>query len=161
VSVVLTPSTRAQRDRLLRLGALFVLAALPVAALLVAIVNWPVAIAYVVVQTSVLLFGVRQQRTSTLRLDDLGVQYEAGTFVLRASWDDLQKVGEVTLPNGTTEALVLERSGLRWTHTPQVRAQVSQRGWDRIIPLEEFEPDWRNGRIGDALRTHRPDLLGR
>lgn len=156
---MLTPSTRAQRDRLLRLGGLFLLAALPVAAVLVAVVSWPVAIAYTVVQTGVLLFGVRQQRTSTLRLDDTGVQYEAATFVLRAAWADIAKVGRVTLPSGETDALVLERSGLRWTHTPQVRAQVTQRGWDRVVPLEEFEADWRHGRIGETLRAHRPDLL--
>ena len=39
MSLVLTPSTRSQRDRLLRLGGLFLLAALPVAAVLVAIIR--------------------------------------------------------------------------------------------------------------------------
>jgi hypothetical protein len=159
VSVVLTPSARSQRDRLARLGLLFLLAALPVAAVLVALVNWPVAVAYTVVQTTGLLFGVRQQRTSSLKLDDAGVQYEAGTFVLRAAWDDIERVGQATLPTGTHPALVLKESGLRWTHTPQVRLQVTQRGWDRIIPLDDFETDWRRGRIGTALRQHRPDLL--
>ena len=48
------------------MGGLFLLAALPVAAVLVALVNWPVAIAYTVVQTGFLLFGVRQQRSSVL-----------------------------------------------------------------------------------------------
>ncbi len=157
--MVLTPSTRSQRERLTRLGVLFLLAALPVAVVLVVLVNLWVAVAYVVVQTSVLMFGVRQQRTSVLRLDEAGVQYEAGTFVLRASWDDITKVGEAALPSGKTQALVLRSSGLRWTHTPQVRAQVTQRGWDRIIPLDDFEKDWRTGKVGAHLRTHRPDLL--
>lgn len=159
MSLVLTPSTRSQRDRLLRLGLLFLLAALPVAAVLVAIVNWWVAIAYTVGQTGLLLFGVRQQRTSVLRVDDAGIQYEAGTFVLRAAWADIDKVGEATLPSGPTTALVLARSGLRWTHTPQVRQQVTARGWDRIVPIDEFEPTWPDGRLGDAVRRHRPDLL--
>ena len=159
VSVVLTPTTRSQRDRLTRMGLLFFLAALPVAAVLVLIVNWPVATGYVVVQTGGLLFAVRQQHTAALKLDTRGVQFEPGNFVLRAEWADIHEVAEVTLPSGPTQALILEKSALRWTHTPQVRAQVIQRGWDRIIPLDEFESDWRRGKVGDALREHRPDLL--
>lgn len=156
---MLTPTTRSQRSRLLRMGLLFFLAALPVGLVLVLLVNWPVAIGYVVVQTAGLLFGVRQQHTAVLKLDATGVQFEPGSFVLRADWADIDKVAEVTLPSGTTQALVLKRSGLRWTHTPQIRAQVTRRGWDRVIPLDEFERDWRTGKVGDALREHRPDLL--
>ena len=159
VSLVLTPSTRSQRVRLQRLGLLFLLAALPVAAVLVILVNWWVASLYTVVQTGVLLFGVRQQRSSVLRVDEAGIQYEAGTFVLRTTWADIAKVGEATLPSGATQALVLSRSGLRWTHTPQIRQQVTQRGWDRIIPIDEFEPSWPNGPLAAAIRAHRPDLL--
>jgi hypothetical protein len=159
VSVVLTPTTRSQRDRLLRMGLLFFLAALPVGLVLVLLVNWPIAIGYVVVQTAGLLFGVRQQHTAALKLDAKGVQFEPGNFVLRAEWSDIDRVEEVTLPSGPTQALVLKRSGLRWTHTPQVRAEVTRRGWDVLIPLDEFESDWRNGRVGEALREHRPDLL--
>lgn len=157
---MLTPSTRSQRSRLLRLGGLFLLAALPVAGVLAAIVNWWAAVGYTVVQTAVLLFGVRQQRTSVLRVDDAGIQYEAAAFVLRAAWADVEKVAEASLPSGPTTALVLARSGLRWTHTPQVRQQVTTRGWDRIIPIDEFEPTWPDGPLGDAVRRHRPDLLG-
>lgn len=158
---MLTPSTRSQRARLQRLGLLFLLAALPVAAVLVVLVNWWIAVLYTVVQTGFLLFGVRQQRTSVLRVDDAGLQYEAGTFVLRAAWGDISQVAEATLPTGTTQALVLARSGLRWTHTPQVRQQVTTRGWDRIIPIDEFEPGWPNGPLAKAVAQHRPDLLGR
>lgn len=157
---MLTPSTRSQRDRLQRLGLLFLLAALPVAAVLLVIINWWVALLYVVGQTSLLLFGVRQQRTSVLRVDDAGIQYEAGTFVLRTTWAEVEKVSEATLPSGPTTAFVLRRSGVRWTHTPQVRQQVTQRGWDRIIPIDEFEPGWPHGPLADAVRAHRPDLLG-
>lgn len=156
---MLTPSTRSQRARLQRLGLLFLLAALPVAAVLVIIINWWIAVLYTVVQTGVLLFGVRQQRTSVLRVDDAGIQYEAGTFVLRAAWADVDKVAEATLPSGPTTALVLTRSALRWTHTAQIRSQVTSRGWDRIIPIDEFEPGWPDGPLGKAVRTHRPDLL--
>lgn len=159
VTVVLTPTAGSQRDRLLRMGALFFVAALPVAAVLVLLVDWPLAVAYVVVQTGGLLFAVRQQHTALLKLDATGIQFEPGTFVLRAEWADIDKVAEVTLPSGPTQALVLRRSALRWTHTPQVRAQVIRRGWDRVIPLDEFERDWRVGKVGAALREHRPDLL--
>ena len=158
-SFVLTPSTRSQRDRLLRLGGLFFVAALPVAVVLVLIINWWVAIGYVVAQTAVLTFGVRQQRTSVLKVDERGLQYQASTFVLRAGWDDLDRIEAATLPSGATQAFITRTSALRWTHTPQIRAQVLQRGWDKIIPIDEFEPSWPKGRLADAVRRHRPDLL--
>jgi hypothetical protein len=161
MSVVLTPSTRAQRDRLVRLGVMIFLASLPIAAVLLALVNWQVALGYIVIWTAGLLFGVRQQRTSALRLDHAGLQYEAGTFVLRAAWADIDRIGEVTLPDRKTQAFVLHAGtgALRWTHTPQVRQQVTSRGWDRIIPIDDFAPRWPDGRLGDAVREHRPDLL--
>lgn len=159
MSLVLTPSARSQRSRLTRHLVLFLLAALPVGGVLWALVNLWVALIYVVVQTAVLMFGVRQQRTSVLRVDDAGIQYEAPAFVLRASWDDIDKIGEATLPSGPTQAFVLKRSAVRWTHTPQVRQQVTARGWDRIIPIDEFEPGWPSGPLADATRRHRPDLL--
>ncbi len=159
MSLVLTPSTRSQRDRLLRLGGLFLLAALPVAALLVAIINWWAAVIYTVVQTGLLLFGVRQQRTSVLRVDRSGIQYEAGTFVLRTSWAGLDGLDDVTLPTGPTKALMLTRPGLRWTQSPEIRREVASKGWDRIIPIDEFEPSWPKGPLADAVRKHRPDLL--
>lgn len=156
---MLTPTTRSQRGRLLRMGLLFFLAAIPVGIVLVLIINWPVAIGYVVVQTAGLLFGVRQQHTAVLKLDANGVQFEPGSFVLRAEWADIDRIEQVTLPSGPTQALVLRRGALRWTHTPQVRMQVTEKGWDRLIPLDEFEKDWRKGKVGDALREHRPDLV--
>ncbi|MCB0970286.1 MAG: hypothetical protein KDA97_02030 [Acidimicrobiales bacterium] len=159
MSVVLTPSTRSQRQRLVRLGAMILLASLPIAAILVALVNWPVGLGFVVVWTVGLLFGVGQQRTSTLRVDAAGLQYEAGTFVLRAAWADIDRIGEASLPTAKTQAFVLRSSGLRWTRSAQVRQQVSTRGWDRIIPIDEFAPRWPAGRLGDAVRAHRPDLL--
>lgn len=159
MSIVLTPSTRSQRDRLVRLGAMIFVASLPIAAILVALVNWAVAIGFVVVWTVGLMFGVGQQRTISLKVDATGLQYEAGTFVLRAAWADLDRIGEASLPSGTTQAIVLKRSGLRWAHTAQTRAQVAQRGWDRIIPIDDFAPRWPDGKLGDAIRQHRPDLL--
>jgi len=134
-------------------------ASLPIAALLVALVNWPVAIGFVVVWTVGLMFGVGQQRTMSLKIDGAGLQYEAGTFVLRTTWDDLDRIGEATLPSGKTQAIVLKRGGLRWAHSAQTRAQVTQRGWDRIIPIDDFAPRWPDGKLGDAIREHRPDLL--
>jgi len=140
------------------MGALFFLAALPVAAVLVAIVNWWVAIGYVVLQTAGLLFGVRQQPSSVLKLDDRGIHFESGTFVLAAPWTSIERIDRVSLPSGPTDALILARSALRWSHSAQVRDQVTQRGWDKVIPLDQFEREWRRGAIGKALRANRPDL---
>ncbi|MCU1350991.1 MAG: hypothetical protein JWM05_200 [Acidimicrobiales bacterium] len=159
VTVVLTPPASSRRARSLRMLVLFLLAALPVAAILVVVVGWAVAVAYTVLQTGFLMFGVRQQGQATLRIDDAGVQFEPGSFVVRASWPDIDKVAEVTLPSGPTEALVLRSSGLRWTLDAGIRRQITAKAWDRVIPLTEFEADWRSGRIGQALHEHRPDLL--
>ena len=161
MSVVLTPSTRSQRDRLIRLGVMIFVASLPIAAILFALVNWQVAVGFVVVWTVGLMFGVGQQRTISLKVDTNGLQYEAGTFVLRTTWADLDRIGEATLPSGKTQAIVLKHSGLRWAHTPQTRSQVAQRGWDRIIPIDDFAPRWPEGKLADAIREHRPDLLDR
>jgi hypothetical protein len=159
VSVVLTPSVRAQRSRLVRLGVTILVASLPIAGILLALVNWQIAAGFVAVWTVGLLFGVGQQRTSSLKVDAAGLQYEAGTFVLRTTWADIDRIGDATLPDRTTKAFVLRTPGLRWAQSPQTRAQVTQRGWDRIIPIDDFAPRWPDGRLGDAVRAHRPDLL--
>jgi hypothetical protein len=143
----------------MRLLALFLLGAIPVAAILVAVVSWVVGIAYVVIQTAFLMYATRQHNQPKLRLEDDGVQFEPGTFVIKAAWDEIDKVAEVTLPSGKTDAFVLTRSGVRWTMDPNTRRQVTSKGWDRVIPISDFEPEWRSGQIGAALRAHRPDLL--
>jgi len=160
MSLVLTPSTRSQRSRLQRHLLLFLLAALPVAGVLVALVNWWIALAYVVVQTAVLMFGVSQQRTSVLKVDETGIQYEAPAFLLRAAWEDVERIERVELPTGPTRAIVLARPSLRWAHTTDVRRQVAAKGWDRLIPIDEFDPRWPDGKLAAEVRRHRPDLLG-
>jgi hypothetical protein len=53
----------------------------------------------------------------------------------------------------------LKKGALRWAHTSATRAQVQQRGWDRIIPIDDFAPKWPAGKLADAIAEHRPDLL--
>lgn len=160
MTLVLTPSTRSQRSRLQRHLLLFLLAALPVAGVLLALVNWWIALLYVVVQTSVLMFGVRQQRTSVLRVDGTGIQYEAEAFLLRTSWSNVERIADATLPSGPSRVILLTRPSLRWARDTDVRRQARERGWDRIIPIDEFDPRWPDGRLADEIRRHRPDLLG-
>jgi hypothetical protein len=159
VGLVLTPSRARERSRSLKMLVLFLVAALPVAAILVATIGWWIAVAYVIVQTGFLMFGLRQRHEPKLRVDDLGMQYEAGSFVIRAAWSDIDKVEPVALPSGRTEAAVLGTSGIRWTLDAQTRRQAIARGWDRVIPVGDFGPDWRTGPLGDAFRQHRPDLV--
>lgn len=159
MSIVLTPSRAKERSRSLKMLAIFLVAALPVAAILVLTIGWWVALAYVVVQTSFLMFGLRQRHQPKLRVDELGMQYEAGSFVIRAAWSDIDKVEPVGLPSGETDAAVLGTSGIRWTLDAQTRRQAIARGWDRVIPIGDFAPDWRTGPLGDAIREHRPDLV--
>jgi hypothetical protein len=159
VGLVLTPPRAKERSRTLKMLALFVLAALPVAAILVATIGWLVAVAYVIVQTAFLMFGLRQRHQPRLRVDDLGLQYEAGSFVIRAAWSDIDHVEPTTLPSGPTDAAMLSTSGIRWTLDAQTRRQAIARGWDRLIPIGDFTTDWRTGPLGEAIREHRPDLL--
>ena len=159
MGLVLTPSRAKERSRTLKMLALFLLAAAPVAAILVLTVSWWIALAYVIVQTGFLMFGLRQRHEPKLRVDELGMQYEAGSFVIRAAWSDIDKVEPVTLPSGATEAAVLGTSGIRWTLDAQTRRQAIARGWDRVIPIGDFATDWRTGPLGDAFREHRPDLV--
>lgn len=160
MELVLTPHTRSQRARTLRMLGLFVVGALPVAAVLVWLVNPVVAVGYIVVQTAFLMFGLRQQHQPRLRLDADGVQFEPGSFVIRSGWDDVERIDEVTLPSGPTEALLLRESGLGWALDAGTRREVTVKGWDRIVPLSEFEDDWRGGRIGRLIEAHAPRLLG-
>ena len=128
MTVVLTPTSRSQRDRLLRMGLLFFVAALPVAAVLVLIVNWPIAVGYVVLQTAGLLFGVRQQPTAALKLDATGVQFEPGSFVLRAEWNDIDEVAEVSLAGRTRGGRLRQASWRGWRpdkSVDEVRWEVS------------------------------------
>jgi hypothetical protein len=37
-----------------------------------------------------------------------------------------------------------------------MKRQVQARGWDRIIPIGTFEPEWEWGRIGQAFREWAP-----
>lgn len=159
MELVLTPHTRSRRARTLQMLVLFVVGALPVAAILVWLINPLVALGYVVVQTAFLMFGLRQQHQPRLRLGADGVQFEPGAFVIRGTWDDVDRIGHVTLPSGPTEALVLRESGLGWALDAGTRREVSVKGWDRIIPLSEFEDEWRRGRIGHLIGEHAPRLL--
>ncbi len=159
MELVLTPHTRSRRARTMRMLGLFVLGALPVAAVLVWLVNPLVAVGYIVVQTAFLWFGLRQQHQPRLRLQADGVQFEPGSFVIRCGWDDIERIDRVTLPSGPTEALVLKESGLGWALDAGTRREVSVKGWDRIIPLSEFEDEWRRGRIGQLIGEHAPRLL--
>lgn len=159
MALVLTPSARSQRSRLQRHLLLFLLAALPVAGVLLALVNWWVALLYAVGQTGVLMFGVGQQRTSVLRVDRTGIQYEAEAFLLRTSWRNVEGIGEAELPSGPTRVIRLERPSMRWARDADVQRQVRDRRWDRVIPIDEFEPRWPEGPLGDEFRRHRPDLV--
>jgi hypothetical protein len=159
MDLVLTPHTRSRKARTLRMLALFVVGALPVAAVLVWLLNPLVALGYIVVQTAFLMLGLRQQHQPLLRLGADGVQFEPGTFVVRGPWSDVERIERVTLPSGPTEALILRGSGLGWTRDPSIRREVTSKGWDRLVPLSDFEDDWRNGQIGQFIKEHAPRLL--
>ena len=157
--IVLTPPASVRRRRDLRFVALFVVLALPVAAVLWAIVGPLLAVVYLVSQTAFLTFGLRRRQVPVLRLTAEGLSYEPGRFQLRCRWTDVAGVGPVTLPAGTVECLLLDAPHLHWVADPGTRRQVTDRGWDRVIPVGDFEADWRSGRIGNGVAEWAPHLL--
>ncbi|NLV56137.1 MAG: hypothetical protein GXY13_11050 [Acidimicrobiales bacterium] len=155
--VVVTTPRAARRRRELRMVAVFVVAALPVAAVVWLIVNAPAAVLYVVAQTLFLWFGFRRRADPLLRLSPTGISYEPGRFQVRCEWADVDSIGTVTLPDaGEVEALILSVSALHWAADEPVRREAIARGWDRAVPIGSFEPEWEWGRIGDAVRTWAP-----
>lgn len=155
----MTPPASVRHRREIRFVALFVVLGLPVAAVLWAILGWLPAVGYLIGQTVFLTFGLRRRQLPVLRLSSAGISYEPGRFQLRCTWQDITGVDEVALPSGPTEAFALTGPRLHWAADAGTRREVSSRGWDRVVPLSEFEPDWRGGRIGECVRRWAPALL--
>ncbi|MEJ7582786.1 MAG: hypothetical protein WKF43_01625 [Acidimicrobiales bacterium] len=143
----------------MRFVSLFVVLALPVAAVLWAIVGPLIAVVYLAGQTAFLTFGLRRRQVPVLRMTPEGLSYEPGRFQRRCRWTDGVALGPVVGPTGTVECLLLEGSHLHWAADPGTRGQVIDRGWDRVIPVADFEAEWRTGPIGRAVTTWAPHLL--
>lgn len=155
--VVITVPPAARRRRELRMVAIFVVAALPVAVVVGLIVNWPAAVLYVVAQTLFLWFGFRRRADPILRLSPQGMSYEPGRFQVRCEWADVDRIGAVTLPDvGEVEALILAESSLHWAADEANRREAIARRWDRAIPIGAFDLEWEWGEIGEAIRTWAP-----
>lgn len=153
--VVETPASVRRRHEA-KMLTLFVVAALPVGLIVWLLVNPGVAALYMVAQTLFLWFGLRRRHAPVLRLSPDGLSYEPGRFHVRCEWADVDALGEVDLPDGRVEALVLAEGHLNWAVDPQTKRQVQSRGWDRIIPIASFEPEWEWGKIGQAFRDWAP-----
>lgn len=155
--VVLTTPASVRRRHELRMLGLFVLLALPVAAVVWLLVTPGVAVLYVVAQTLFLWFGLRRRHAPVLRLDAEGISYEPGQFQIRCTWADVDALGTVDLPDsGRVEALLLAEGHLHWASDEAMRRQVRARGWDKVVPIETFEPEWEWGEIGAAFRQWAP-----
>jgi hypothetical protein len=159
VVVELTPSTRNRRHQTLKMVALFVVLGLPVAAILAWLLTPLLALGYLVAQTAFLAFGLQRRHRPVLRFTPQGVAFEAGHFVLRSAWDNVDRVEVAELPSGAVECLVLNDPSLHWAADAATRTTVTRRGWDRVVPIGDFEDDWRAGHVGDAIRRWAPDLL--
>lgn len=136
---------------------LFVVAAVPLAVMLWLILSslW-VALLFVAAWTLFFWFGIRRRHSPVLRLSPNGLSYEPGTFHIRCEWADVNALGEVDLPDGPVEALILAEGHLHWATDQPTRRRVEARRWDRIIPIGSFEPEWEWGDIGQAFRDWAP-----
>jgi hypothetical protein len=157
--VELTPSTRHRRSQTLKMVGLFVVLGLPVAAILAWLLTPLLALGYLVAQTAFLSFGLQRRHRPVLRFTAEGVAFEAGHFVLRSAWENVDRIDVADLPSGSVESLVLTQPSLHWAADAVTRRTVSRRGWDRLVPIGEFEDDWRTGHVGAAIRRWAPDLL--
>lgn len=154
--IVVTTSPKVRRRHMQKMLLMVVAASLPLALILWLILGAAVAVLFVAAWTVFFWFGMRRRHLPVLRLSPEGLSYEPGQFHLRCTWADVDALGEVTLPDGKVEALVLAEGHLHWAVDPAMRRQVQARGWDRIIPLGSFEPEWEWGRIGEAFRQWAP-----
>jgi hypothetical protein len=144
------------RGRDAKLLGIFVLAAIPPAAILWFVLSPLAAALYVVAQTLFLWFGLRRRHSPLLRLSPDGLSYEPGTFQVVCDWADVDALGPVDYPDGRVEALLLSGGHLHWAADSRTRRQVEARGWDRAIPIGAFEPEWEWGQIGKAIRQWAP-----
>lgn len=151
------PSASVRRAHEAKMLVLFAVAALPLAVILWLILSsLAVAVAFVVAWTLFFWFGLRRRHSPVLRLSPDGLSYEPGTFLVRCSWADVDALGPVELPDGRVEALVLAEGRLHWAVDQPTRRRVQARGWDRVIPIGTFEPEWEWGQIGRAIRQWAP-----
>ncbi|HYI62585.1 MAG TPA: hypothetical protein VEW93_12360 [Acidimicrobiales bacterium] len=154
--IVVSTSPTVRRRREARLLVLVVAASLPLALILWLIVNPAVAALFVAAWTLFFWFGIRRRGEPVLRLSPDGISYEPGQFHIRCTWADVDALGPVDLPDGRVEALILSEGHLHWATDAAMRRQVQARGWDRIVPIGSFEPEWEWGRIGTAFRQWAP-----
>jgi hypothetical protein len=157
--IVFNPPAAVRRRNEARMVALFVAMGLPVAVVVGLVIGWIAAAAYLLAQTLFLTYGLRRRHVPVLRLSPEGISFEPGQFQLKCTWADVGAVEEVTLPDGRVEALRLSRPRLHWAATPAVKAEISGKGWDAVVPIGQFDPTWRTGPIGDAIRRWKPDAL--
>lgn len=154
--IVLGVPASVRRTHELKMLGLFVLAAVPVGAILWLLLTPLIAALYMVGQTVFLWLGLRRRHSPVLRLSPDGLSYEPGRFHVRCRWADVDALGPVDLPDGRVDALVLSEGHLHWVADQALRRRVQARGWDRVIPLGSFEVEWEWGRIGDAFRQWAP-----
>ena len=155
--IVVGTSPTVRRAHEVRMLALFVVAALPLAAILWLIFSSPLfAGLFVAAWTLFFWFGMRRRHDPLLRLSPDGLSYEPGQFHVLCSWADVDALGPVDLPDGRVEALILAEGHLHWAADQATRRKVQARGWDRVIPIGSFEPEWEWGRIGQAFRQWAP-----
>lgn len=154
--IVVGTSRKVRRRHEARMLTLVVAASLPLALILWLIINPAVAALFVAAWTLFFWFGIRRRHDPILRLSPEGISYEPGQFHIRCSWADVDALGPVDLPDGQVEALFLSEGHLHWAADPALRRRVQARGWDRVVPIGSFEPEWEWGRIGTAFRQWAP-----
>jgi hypothetical protein len=157
--LVFHPPVAVRRRSEARMVGLFIAMGIPVAVVVGLVIGWPVAGAYLVAQTAFLTYGLRRRHVPVLRLSPDGISFEPGPFQIRCAWDDVDGVEQVLLPDGRVDAWRLSAPRVHWADTPARRSELAKKGWDTLVPVGQFDPDWRGGPIGDAVRGWRPQLV--
>jgi len=109
-----------------------------------------------------------------LILSSEGIIFHGIGYGVRTSWENVQQFGEIWAGNRLQQGLLLRDSGLEvspWLQTligiqPALRVAAilggryirssSLKGYDQLIPVTFFDPDWKNGAIGATVRHEAP-----
>lgn len=111
----------------------------------------------------------------TIRQD--GLEYRGFGYVTSTKWDNLERVGEFRIGRSTFQGIILHKPyyesrawmfvlealqfpvaiGSALTDQSYRGTELHSYGW--VIPIAQFDPNWEDGPIGDALRYYAPQVF--
>jgi hypothetical protein len=117
-----------------------------------------------VTATLVMSIALKPIRSRKMVIDSGGVYAQRNGFRLRFTWADIEGVGVRKFWGIPMSMLNLSHASVEANDgsavAEAVTAKLHESGADRAVQLSIYVADWKSGSFGDAVRQHRPDLLG-